>query len=337
MRRCGLRVSKIVAAELRENQVYVSQGEPRIVERRPRMTDLKSKTIGGVLWSVARAGWSSAVTLVLFIVLARVLEPKDFGLFALASILVEVGRVVSSGGLGDAVIRSQELDDRFLSTVFWLNLALSLGFAFLIALAAPIYASLFDNVDNVHIIYALALTLPLGSLGAEWAEAVPVTQMLSLMVIPFVFNFFCGPALTASNYPSEVLKVAMVQLLTTILCTWIAVRFGLVAVAAAYVLRAYVTMPLQQYMLARRLSIRMSDTGSAMTLPLGCALTMAVSVHFSLRSFETQYAGDWTPALLSVALGALVYTVLVMVLAWAKLRDMAMTLLSTLRKRESSR
>ena len=523
MRRCGLPVSTTSAAELRENQVYVSQDEPRIVERRSRMTDLKSKTVGGVVWSVARAGWSSAVTLVLFIVLARVLEPKDFGLFALASILVEVGRVVSSGGLGDAVIRAQEPDDRFLSTVFWLNLALSLGFALLIALAAPIYASFFDNRDSVFLIYALALTLPLGSLGAvhgallarefrysqltlqamlssissglvavtlalqgygvwslvaqalitaivtlvfawivirwrpsfqfdtsvvksiaafgaslavtqlvwmmlvrvqdlfigsfygpaavgiyriawrvielianmllgpvssvslvtfsrlqseperlryaygqlisyasllvfpmvlgfsataplliplifgaEWADAVPVTQVLSLMVIPFVFNFFCGPALTASNYAGAVLKVALVQLLVTILFTWIAVRFGLVAVSAAYVLRAYVTMPLQQHMLARHLGIRMRDTWTALTLPLGCALTMAVSVHFSLRWFETQYAGGWTPALLSVGLGALVYTVLVVVLAWAKLRDMATTLLSIRRKRESA-
>ncbi|MBA1105743.1 oligosaccharide flippase family protein, partial [Escherichia coli] len=61
---------------------------------------MKRKTVGGMLWSIARAGWSSAVTLVLFIVLARILAPQDFGLFALASILVEVGRVVSSGGLG---------------------------------------------------------------------------------------------------------------------------------------------------------------------------------------------------------------------------------------------
>lgn len=485
------------------------------------MTDLRSKTVGGMLWSVARAGWSSAVTLVLFIVLARILEPADFGLFALASILVEVGRVVSSGGLGDAVIRAQEPDDRFLSTVFWLNLALSLGFASLIALAAPFYADFLGNADSLYIIYALALTLPIGSLGAvhgallarefrfaqltlqamlggvssgviavtlaltgfgiwslvaqafvgaivslvfvwvvirwrpsvqfdtsvvrsiasfgaslavtqlvwmllvrvqdlfigsfygpaavgiyriawrmielianmllspiggvslvsfshmqseperlrrayglmisyssflvfpmvlgfgatsallmplifgaNWAAAVPVAQVLSLMVIPFVFNFFGGPALTASNHAGEVLKVALVQLLTTILFTWIAVRFGLVAVAAAYVLRAYVTIPLQQYMLARHLGIRVRDTWVAMALPLGCAVAMAATVHFSLRWLAAQYGEGWTPALLAVGLGALVYTVLVIILAWAQLRDMATTLLSMRRKKE---
>lgn len=485
------------------------------------MTDLKNKTLSGMLWSVARAGWSSAVTLVLFIVLARILEPMDFGLFALASVLVEVGRVVSSGGFGQAVIRAQEPDDRFLSTVFWLNLVLSMGFASLIILAAPLYAYFLGNADSLYIIYALALTLPLGSLGAvhgsllarefrysqltlqamlsgvssgviavmlalngfgvwalvaqafvgatvsivfawvvcrwrpslqfdasvvrsiaafgsslavtqlvwmllvrvqdlfigsfygpaavgiyriawrmielianmllspiggvslvsfsrmqaeperlrhaygqmiryasflvfpmvlgfgataglliplifgaDWAGAVPVAQVLSLMVIPFVFNFFSGPALTASNHPGEVLKVAVVQLLTTILFTCIAVRFGLVAVAAAYVMRAYVTLPLQQYMLARHLGIRMRDTWAAMAIPLGCAVVMAAAVHFSLLWLEVRFGVGWTPALLAVGLGALVYAVLVILLAWGQLRHMATTLLSMRRQRE---
>lgn len=485
------------------------------------MTDLKRKTVGGMLWSIARAGWSSAVTLVLFIVLARILAPQDFGLFALASILVEVGRVVSSGGLGDAVIRAQEPDNRFLSTVFWLNLGLSLGFAALIAIAAPFYADFLGNADSLYIIYALALTLPLGSLGAvhgallarefryaqltlqamlaglssgviavalalngfgiwslvaqafvgaivsvafawvvirwrpslqfdtsvvrsiaafgaslavtqlvwmmlvrvqdlfigsfygpaavgiyriawrmielianmllgpigsvslvsfsrmqdepdrlryaygrmisyasflvfpmilgfgatavllmplifgdNWSEAIPVTQMLSLMAIPFVFNFFAGPVLTASNQAGAVLKVAVVQLLTTILFTWIAVRFGLVAVAAAYVLRAYVTMPLQQYMLARHLGIRMGDTWAAMVLPLGCAMAMAIAVHFSLPWLMARYGTGWTPTLLAVGLGVVVYTALVVLLARSQVRDMVTTLLSMRRKKE---
>lgn len=485
------------------------------------MTDLKRKTVSGMLWSVVRAGWSSAVTLVLFIVLARILEPEDFGLFALASILVEVGRVVSSGGLGQAVIRAQEPDKRFVSTVFWLNLILSLGFASLIILAAPLYARFLGDADSLHIIHALALTLPLSSLGAvhgsllarefrysqltlqsmmsgvssgviavtlalggfgvwalvaqalvgagvsvvyawtayrwrpslqwdasvvrsianfgasvavtqlvwmllvrvqdlfigsfhgpaavgiyriawrmielianmllgpigsvslvsfshmqsdperlrhayrqminyasflafpmvlgfgataalliplifgaNWAGGVPVAQVLSLMVIPFVFNFFAGPALTASNHAGEVLKVAVVQLLTTILFTWIAVRFGLVAVAAAYVLRAYVTMPLQQYMLARHLGIRMRDTWSAMAIPLGCAVAMAAAVHFCSMWLEFRFGAGWLPALLAVGLGALIYAALVTLLAWAQLRAMAATLLSMRRQKE---
>ncbi|NJS15523.1 MAG: lipopolysaccharide biosynthesis protein [Sphingopyxis sp.] len=130
------------------------------------MTDLKRKTVAGILWSVARAGWSSAVTLVLFILLARILEPEDFGLFALASILIEVGRILSSGGIGDAVIRAQEPDDRFLSTVFWLNISLSFAFAGLIAICAPLYDYFIGGADSLEIIFALALTLPLSSCGA---------------------------------------------------------------------------------------------------------------------------------------------------------------------------
>lgn len=170
--------------------------------------------------------------------------------------------------------------------------------------------------------------------GDNWSEAIPVTQMLSLMAIPFVFNFFAGPVLTASNQAGAVLKVAVVQLLTTILFTWIAVRFGLVAVAAAYVLRAYVTMPLQQYMLARHLGIRMGDTWAAMVLPLGCAIAMAIAVHFSLPWLMARYGTGWTPTLLAVGLGVVVYTALVVLLARSQVRDMVTTLLSMRRKKE---
>lgn len=487
------------------------------------MSDLKSKTIGGMLWSVARAGWSSAVTLMLFIVLARLLEPKDFGIFALASIFVEVGRVLSSGGLGDAVIRAPEPDDRFFSTVFWLNLALSLIFASIIALSAPLYVAFLGAADGLSIIYALALTLPLGSLGAVhgailarefrysmltlqamlsslssgmvavtlalngygvwaliaqafvgsfvsiafvwsvtrwrptlqfdifvltsimafgaslavtqliwmllvrmqdlfigsfygpaavgmyriawrvielianmllgpigsvslvtfsrmqseperlryaygqlinyasflvfpmilgfaatatlliplifgelWGEAVPITQVLSLMVIPFVFNFFGGPALTASNHAAEVLKVAVAQLITTLLFTWIAVPYGLVAVAAAYVLRAYVTLPLQQYMLARHMGIRAKDTWSAMALPLGCAVLMAVVVYVFQLWLTTFLGKGWDTALMAVCVGVAIYLSLIAILAWGQLRKMVQTLLSMRVEKERS-
>lgn len=487
------------------------------------MVDLKNKTVGAILWSVVRAGWSSAVTLVLFIVLARLLEPRDFGIYALASIFVEVGRVVSSGGLGDAVIRAPEPDARFFSTVYWLNIALSTSFAVIIALSAPLYVAFLGADDGLSIIYALALTLPLGSLGAvhgailarefrysmltlqailssissglvavtlalngygvwaliaqafvgsfvsigfawivtrwrptlqfdvsvltsimafgsslavtqliwmllirmqdlfigsffgpaavgmyriawrvielianmllgpigsvslvtfsrmqseplrlryaygqlinyasflvfpmilgfaataeiliplifgkNWSAAVSIAQVLSLMVVPFVFNFFGGPALTASNHATEVLKVAIIQLMATLLFTWIAVPYGLVAVAMAYVLRAYITMPLQQYMLARHLGIRAKDTWSAMALPLGCALMMAGAIYLLQSWLRGNFGEGWATALIAVGAGVIFYSSLVAVLAWGQLRNMVQTLLSLRIEKEIS-
>jgi hypothetical protein len=129
----------------------------------------------------------------------------------------------------------------------------------------------------------------------------------------------------------------MVQLLTTILFTWLAVPFGLVAVAAGYVLRAYITMPLQQYMLSRHLGIRMRDTWAAMMLPLGCATTMAVAVHFSQSWLVAEIGTGWPSALMAVGLGAAIYSALVAILAWTQLRDMVATLLSMRRNTEPNK
>ncbi|MES2143504.1 MAG: polysaccharide biosynthesis C-terminal domain-containing protein, partial [Pseudomonadota bacterium] len=155
-----------------------------------------------------------------------------------------------------------------------------------------------------------------------------LTQVLTLMVVPFVFNFFAGPALTAANRAGAVLQVALVQLAATLLFSWIAVGFGVVAVAGAYVARAYLTMPLQQYMLDRHLGIAMASTWRAMMVPLGSAVVMAAVVHLSLPALTGLYGPGWTAALFAVGLGAGLYLSLIAILAWSQLRDIVTTLLS---------
>lgn len=490
------------------------QVKRRLNERRI-LEDLKRKTAGAVLWTILRSGWSSIAVFTLFVFLARLLSPEDFGFFALASILVEVGRVLSSGGLGDAVIRAEAADDRFLSTVFWLNLALALVFGAALAIAAPFYAEVFGGPQISPIIYALAAILPFGALGAvhgallarefryaaltmqsmlaslvsgavavgmawhgfgvwslvgqaatstaistifawwalrwrprflfdfsivrsvaafgaslaatqliwmllvrvqdlflgkfygpeavglyriawrliemiaslvlgpiggvslvvfsrlqgqperlqniynriiqasslltfpllfgfaataslviplvfgpSWSDAVPVSQVLVLMAIPFVFNFFAGPVLTAANRAGAVLQVAVVQLATTLIFTWFAVRYGLVAVAGAYVLRAYITMPLQQYMLQKYAGIRMVSTWKAMVTPLVCAGLMAALV-FAVVPLLIEWLGPgWMAVAAAVALGASFYGATIVLLAKDEVKDIIKTLMS---------
>src|SRR5439155_7322963 len=86
---------------------------------------LKSKTISSILWSVARAGWATVVSFLVFAFLARFLGPSDFGKFALASLAYEVARIIGNSGLPDAVVREAALDEVTADTVFWACIALN--------------------------------------------------------------------------------------------------------------------------------------------------------------------------------------------------------------------
>ncbi len=84
--------------------------------------ELKKKTALSVLWSVVRVAWSTIATFVIFVILARILGPSDFGTFALASLFVEIGRVLAYAGLGDAITRQLDLDEELADTCFWATL-----------------------------------------------------------------------------------------------------------------------------------------------------------------------------------------------------------------------
>lgn len=122
---------------------------------------LKRRTLVASLWSFLRSGWNAVATFVLFAIMARLLKPSDFGVFALASILVELARIISTAGLADAIVREPELSERFSSTVFWGITGLSVLASAAIFAGAPFYAELVGSSEITPIIRALGLLLPI--------------------------------------------------------------------------------------------------------------------------------------------------------------------------------
>jgi O-antigen/teichoic acid export membrane protein len=128
--------------------------------------DLKRRAAFSAAWTLARIGSDQGFAFVIFVVLARLLSPHDMGVFALALVVAELGRLIASAGFPEAVIREPELDAELADSIFWLNF----GFAavvclVLVALAQPI-AWFFREQQLVAIVCTLALVLPLSSLGS---------------------------------------------------------------------------------------------------------------------------------------------------------------------------
>ena len=87
-------------------------------------SELKHKTFHSVIWAVIRVGTSNVLGFILFLVLARVLSPRDFGVFALATLVVDIARVISTAGLSDAITRDKAADEVLADTAFWASLVL---------------------------------------------------------------------------------------------------------------------------------------------------------------------------------------------------------------------
>lgn len=99
------------------------------------------------------------------IILSRILKPADFGLVAMASIVANFANMLRDLGTGAALIQKPELRDDTVLAVFWLNNALGMGLAIIVAGAAPLIASLFSAPALTPLLLLLALSFPINGLG----------------------------------------------------------------------------------------------------------------------------------------------------------------------------
>lgn len=130
------------------------------------MDNLKGKSVRSALWSLLRVALSSVTSLVVFVVLTRLLDPRAFGLFALSTLFIDTARVIAAAGLADAITREPDLDEEMADTAFWANIVFASAIAILVSLIAYPYAQFMREGELASLVPALALAMPLAALGA---------------------------------------------------------------------------------------------------------------------------------------------------------------------------
>ncbi|MCK8784842.1 lipopolysaccharide biosynthesis protein [Roseomonas sp. NAR14] len=124
---------------------------------------LKFQAAHSILWSAIRGGSTNVFSFVVFFLLARLLTPLEFGLFALATVYVEFTRVIAQAGLSDAVMRVGKLDEELADTVFWANFMLSVAVCLLIWGTAGFYAAQIREPGVVPVLWFLGALVPLAA------------------------------------------------------------------------------------------------------------------------------------------------------------------------------
>jgi len=129
-----------------------------------RASDVATATLRGAGWRFASELSGKAMLFVSTIVLARLLDPDDFGVAAYALTLIAMFSAVPALGLGPAIIYHAD-DERFASTGFWLGLAAAVAGTALVWLLAPLSEHLFGDPRAVHVTRAMALVFPIEALS----------------------------------------------------------------------------------------------------------------------------------------------------------------------------
>jgi O-antigen/teichoic acid export membrane protein len=127
--------------------------------------DLRRKVLSGLLWTVIQNCGGKVITLVLFSILARLLDPHEFGVFASAMAVLGFVALFVEQGLSEAIVQRPVVTPRLLNTAFVVNLALALLVFTLLWFASPLIAKNMDILELTGILRAASLSILVSALA----------------------------------------------------------------------------------------------------------------------------------------------------------------------------
>jgi PST family polysaccharide transporter len=127
---------------------------------------LQARVARGFSWTLLDVWGRQALNLGVFVVLANLLLPADFGLVALAAVFVALAQAVVDQGLGDAIIQRKDITRSHVDTAFWAALAVGVALtAGMVLLAGPIATAL-DEPGLEDVLRVLSLTFVLSAMSS---------------------------------------------------------------------------------------------------------------------------------------------------------------------------
>ena len=120
---------------------------------------LGQRTFSGFIWTfTSRIGTRFSI-FVVSIILARLLTPADFGLIALLAVFFSISASLVDSGFTLALIREKTITQTDKTTVFYINIIISIVLYILLWFGAPAIASFFDQPQLIWLARIMGLDM----------------------------------------------------------------------------------------------------------------------------------------------------------------------------------
>ncbi|AMD58252.1 hypothetical protein AWN88_08725 [Agrobacterium tumefaciens] len=127
---------------------------------------LERHSVTSALWSAVGGYGNVFLSFAVFLILARLLTPDEFGLVAIATVFVDIILVIARGGLPEAVVQRPQLEEDYADTAFWFSLGWGAALCVALSVAAPFLAGLFGLAELGPVLMALSAVLLIMGAGS---------------------------------------------------------------------------------------------------------------------------------------------------------------------------
>lgn len=115
------------------------------------MDSSKQKVAGGLFWSYGERIMAQLVSLIVSIVLARLLDPENYGVISIVMIFITLCDAIVTGGFGNAIVQKKDADELDVNTMLICSMATS----------AVLYIILFVSAQFIADFYQMEIIRPI--------------------------------------------------------------------------------------------------------------------------------------------------------------------------------
>lgn len=127
---------------------------------------LKDQAVLGIEWTAGAKVAKLTLQFIISVILARLLTPKDFGLIGMIVVFTGFANLFSEMGFGAALIQRKVIEERHLSSIFWLNITVGLILTCIFLAAAPLISTFYSEPRLRILTMLISINFFLGSLKA---------------------------------------------------------------------------------------------------------------------------------------------------------------------------
>jgi O-antigen/teichoic acid export membrane protein len=140
--------------------------------------------------------------------------------------------------------------------------------------------------------------------GNAWEPVIPVMRILGFSGAAVSLSLYTTPLMIAVGRPGWLFRYYLAEALINLVTAALVVRHGIIAVAIAFVVRSYLTLPLTIALANRTIGTTWFELLRLIARPLASSLLMFIAVHYARRVLPLSQV----PMLFTlICAGALVY------------------------------
>jgi PST family polysaccharide transporter len=162
------------------------------------MNDLKERTIRGGFARVCSQAANFLLRIGSLMVLARLLEPKDFGIVGMVTALIGVLNLFRDFGLSTATVQRKTVTDEQISTLFWINMLVGTVLAVISVAVAPFVAAFYHEPRLIGVTMAMAAGFLFNAAGVQHSALLQRQLRFTALAIIDCSSIFVGIAVAIS-------------------------------------------------------------------------------------------------------------------------------------------